>query len=60
MDKAKLEQKLGKLQLERMQIEAQSIPLDKRFKELTIEIVKTANEIIAIKPKEKEKQHGKN
>lgn len=50
-DKAQLERKLGKLQFERMQVEAKITPLDKRFKELTLQIVKVANEIVAIKPK---------
>ena len=50
----KLEQKLGKLQYERMQLEAQIAPMQKRFNELTGQIVEVANEIATVKRKKKE------
>ena len=50
---AKLEQQLGKLQYERMQIDAQITPMQKKFNELTGQIVKVANEITTLKQKKK-------
>ncbi len=55
---AKLEQQLGKLQYDRMQIDAQITPMQKKFNELTGQIVKVSNEITALEPKKKDKQHG--
>ena len=50
---AKLEQQLGKLQYDRMQIDAQITPMQKKFNDLTTEIVKVANEITTLKQKKK-------
>ncbi len=53
MDKKALEQKLGKLMYQRLQIEARVTPLQAQYRELSKQILDVANEISAIKPKDK-------
>lgn len=57
---AKLEQKLGKLQYRRMQVEAQMGIAKQEHEVLSKEIFDIAQEMVQLKtkPKTKEKQHG--